>query len=101
MTTRTLIAALSLVAASGAFAQSADRNSFDTEAQLRQPAARSAAGLTREEVRAQFLAARRAGDLNVFDQETTAYVKPVITLPGATRLAQKPADADKAAKPAK
>lgn len=91
MTTRTLIAALTLVAASGAFAQAADRAGFDTEAQLRQPASASAQGLTREEVRAQFLAARRSGELSVFDQETTAYVKPTLQLPGATRLAQKPA----------
>lgn len=98
MTARSLIAALSLVAASGAFAQGTDRAGFDTEAQLRQPASASATGLTREEVRAEFLAARRSGELNVFDQETTAYVKPVLQLPGATRLAQKPTPQSPSAK---
>jgi hypothetical protein len=84
------VAALAFAVAGSAFAQqaSADRNVFDSEAALQAPAAKSAAGLTREQVRAEFLAARAAGDLNVFDNETTAYVKPSLERSAHTRLAQ-------------
>ncbi|MFZ5550779.1 MAG: DUF4148 domain-containing protein [Pseudomonadota bacterium] len=89
----TLAAALVLAAAGSAFAADASqRNVFDTETNLRAPAAE--AKLTREQVRAEFLAARAAGDVNVFDTETVAYVvKPAARGEAKTRLAQSAAPA--------
>lgn len=79
---------VALVAVAAGSALAADvpaRNVFDTETHLRAPAATSK--LTREQVRAEFLAARAAGELSVFDTETVAYApKPVREQ--ATRLAQ-------------
>ena len=69
------VAALAFVAAGSVFAAEPQRNVFDTETDLRAPAAETK--LTREQVRAEFLAARASGELNVFDNETVAYVKPV------------------------
>lgn len=54
------VAAVALSLASGAFAQSNDRNVFDTETNLRMPAATSANGLTREQVQAEYIAKRDA-----------------------------------------
>lgn len=54
-------AAIALTLAGGAFAQSVERNVFDTETNLRMPAAVSANGLTRSAVRAEFIAQRSAG----------------------------------------
>lgn len=51
-------AAIALTLAGGAFAQSVERNVFDTETNLRMPAAVSANGLTRSAVRAEFIAQR-------------------------------------------
>jgi molybdopterin-guanine dinucleotide biosynthesis protein A len=71
------LAVVALTLATGAaMAQSTERNVFDTETNLRTPAAASASGLTRAQVRAEFLAARAAGDVNLFDTETVAYVAP-------------------------
>lgn len=53
-------AAIALTLAGGAFAQSVERNVFDTETNLRMPAAASANGLTRSTVRAEFIAQRSA-----------------------------------------
>lgn len=53
-------AAIALTLAGGAFAQSVERNVFDTETHLRMPAAVSADGLTRSAVRAEFIAQRSA-----------------------------------------
>lgn len=64
------IATLALVASAGAFAQSTQRQpSFDTEAALQLPAAQSAQGLTRAQVRAEFIAARNRGEVSSFDTE--------------------------------
>jgi hypothetical protein len=79
------VAALAFAAAGSAFAADQQRNVFDTETNLRAPAAE--AKLTREQVRAEFLAARASGEVNVFDNETVAYVKPVVRA-DQTRLAQ-------------
>lgn len=88
----TLAAALVFAVAGSAFAADAQRNVFDTEINLRAPAAETK--LTREQVRAEFLAARAAGDVNVFDNETVAYVvKPAARGEAKTRLAQSAAPA--------
>lgn len=64
------VAAIALIASAGAFAQAAERQpSFDTEAALTLPAAQSAQGLTRAQVRAEFIAARNRGDVSSFDTE--------------------------------
>lgn len=63
------VAALALSIASGAFAQTAERNVFDTETDQRLPAAQSAQGLSREAVRAQYLAQRGAQGISSFNPE--------------------------------
>lgn len=68
------LAALAFAAAGSAFAAEPQRNVFDTETDQRVPAAETK--LTRDQVRAEFLAARASGELNVFDTETVAYVTP-------------------------
>ena len=70
------VAALSLSLASGAFAQSADRNVFDSEAILAQPAATSSSGLTREAVQAEYIAKRNAENISSFNPES-AYFKTI------------------------
>ena len=64
------VAALTLSIAGGAFAQSADRNVFDSEAILAQPAAVSANGLTREAVQAEYIAKRNAENISSFNPES-------------------------------
>lgn len=64
------IAALSLIAAGSAFAQSAERNVFDTEAGLALPAATSAGGLTRAQVQAEYLAQRDKNGISSFNPES-------------------------------
>ena len=64
------VAALTLSIAGGAFAQSSDRNVFDSEAILQLPAAVSANGLTREAVRAEVIAQRGALTVASFDTES-------------------------------
>lgn len=85
-----VVAALSLAAAGSAFAQNADaqRNVFDSEAALSAPAAQAPSRLTREQVRAEFLAARASGEINSFDYETVAYAKPAPARAPQTRVAQ-------------
>ncbi len=63
------VAALALSIAGGAFAQTAERNVFDTETYQRLPAAQSANGLTREAVQAQYLAQRDAKGISSFNPE--------------------------------
>jgi hypothetical protein len=60
------LAAIALTAAAGAFAQSSERNVFDSEAILQLPAAQSANGLTREAVRSEYLAERSAKNISSF-----------------------------------
>jgi hypothetical protein len=74
--TQFAVAALTLSIAGGAFAQSADRNLFDTEASLQQPAAVSANGLTREAVQAEYIAKRNAENISSFNPES-AYFKQI------------------------
>lgn len=64
------VAALTLSIAGGAFAQSADRNVFDSEAILQQPAPVSANGLTREAVQAEYIAKRNAENISSFNPES-------------------------------
>ncbi|MFO1339524.1 MAG: DUF4148 domain-containing protein [Burkholderiaceae bacterium] len=64
------IAALSLIAAGSAFAQTTERNVFDTEAALALPAATSAAGLTRAQVQAEYLAQRDKNGISSFNPES-------------------------------
>jgi hypothetical protein len=61
------LAAVALSLASGAFAQTAQRNVFDTETDLRMPAATSANGLTREQVQAAYIASRDAKGISEFN----------------------------------
>lgn len=61
------LAAVALSLASGAFAQTAPRNVFDTETDLRMPAAASANGLTREQVQAAYIASRDAKGISEFN----------------------------------
>ena len=63
------VAALSLIAAGSAFAQS-ERNVFDTEAGLALPAATSASGLTRAQVQAEYLAQRDKNGISSFNPES-------------------------------
>lgn len=83
--------AVAFAVAGTAFAADAktDRNVFDSEAALAAPAAQTASRLTREQVRAEFLAARASGEVSAFDNETTAYYfKPAAQRARQTRLAQ-------------
>ena len=64
------VAALTLSIAGGAFAQTADRNVFDSEAILAQPAAVSSTGLTREAVQAEYIAKRNAENISSFNPES-------------------------------
>lgn len=83
------VAALAFAVAGSAFAADAkvERNVFDSEAALALPAAKSETGLTREQVRQEFLAARASGELNAFDYETVAY-RPDAQRAQQTRVAQ-------------
>lgn len=65
------IAAAALTLASGAFAQSPERNVFDSEAILQLPASASASaqGLSREAVQAQYIAQRDAQGISSFNPE--------------------------------
>lgn len=63
------LAAIALTAAAGAFAQSPERNVFDSEAILQLPAAQSANGVTREAVQAEYIAERSAKNISSFRPE--------------------------------
>jgi hypothetical protein len=67
------VAAIAFSIAGGAFAQSVERNVFDTETHNRIPAAQSADGLTREAVQAAYVAKRAAEGISSFNPES-AYV---------------------------
>jgi opacity protein-like surface antigen len=82
----TLAAVLALAAAGSAFAADAQRNVFDNEAYAKLPAAESK--LSREQVRAEFLAARANGDVNLFDSEFANHVVKPARGEAKTRLAQ-------------
>lgn len=69
------VAAIALTVASGAFAQSSDRNVFDTETNLRMPAAASAEGLTRDAVQAQYIAKRAASNIASFNPEAAYFAQ--------------------------
>jgi opacity protein-like surface antigen len=75
----TLAAVLALAAAGSAFAADAQRNVFDNEAYAK---------LSREQVRAEFLAARANGDVNLFDSEFANHVVKPARGEAKTRLAQ-------------
>jgi len=79
------VAAIAFAVAGSAFAKDIERNVFDSEAALQLPAAVSKGGLTREEVRAEFLAARANGEIDQFNTEAIAYVTPAKAV---TRVAQ-------------
>lgn len=61
------LAAVALSLAGGAFAQNAQRNVFDTETDLRMPAAASAEGLTREQVQGEYIAKRDAKGISEYN----------------------------------
>jgi hypothetical protein len=63
------VAAIALTIAGGAFAQSSDRV-FDTETDIRMPAAASAEGLTREAVQAQYITKRASTNIASFNPES-------------------------------
>ena len=69
------IAALALTVAGSAFAQTAQRNVFDTETDLRMPAAASAEGLSREAVQAQYIAKRAASNIASFNPEAAYFAQ--------------------------
>jgi hypothetical protein len=71
------VAALAFAFTGSAFAHKVQnqRNVFDSEAALSAPAARTTSQVSREQVRAEYLAARAAGEVNHFDTETVTYVK--------------------------
>jgi hypothetical protein len=79
------VAAIAFAVAGSAFAKDIERNVFDTEAALQAPAAQSKGDLTREEVRAEFLAARASGEINTFDTEAAYAYVPASA---RTRIAQ-------------
>lgn len=69
------VAALALSIAGGAFAQSVERNVFDTETYNRLPAAQSANGLTREAVQAEYVAKRDADGISSFNPESAFFAQ--------------------------
>ena len=69
------VAAIALSIAGGAFAQSTERNVFDTETNLRMPAAASAEGLSREAVQAQYIAKRDVNNIASFNPEAAYFAQ--------------------------
>jgi len=69
------VAAITLSIAGGAFAQSVERNVFDTETDHRIPASQSADGLTREAVQAAYVAKRAAEGISSFNPESTYFAQ--------------------------
>lgn len=63
------ITAIALTSVSVAFAQSPERNVFDSEAILQLPASRSAQGLSRQAVQAEYIAQRDAKGISSFNPE--------------------------------
>lgn len=92
------VAALALSIAGGAFAQSAERNVFDTETNLRMPAAASAEGLTREAVQAQYIAKRDAKGISDFAPHAWYFAQNNDSAPALVALlSNKSAQADRTA----
>ena len=69
------VAAITLSIAGGAFAQSVERNVFDTDTYNRMPAAQSADGLTREAVQAAYVAKRAAEGISSFNPESAYFAQ--------------------------
>jgi len=69
------VAAIALTIAGSAFAQSTERNVFDTETNLRMPAATSAEGLSRDAVQAQYIAKRDANNIASFNPEAAYFAQ--------------------------
>jgi len=69
------VAALALSIAGGAFAQSVERNVFDTETDHRIPASQSADGLSREAVQAAYVAKRAAEGISSFNPESAYFAQ--------------------------
>jgi hypothetical protein len=69
------VAAITLSIAGTAFAQSVERNVFDTETYNRIPAAQSADGLTREAVQAAYIAKRNAEGISSFNPESAYFAQ--------------------------
>lgn len=80
------LAAVALSLASGAFAQSAERNVFDTETNLRMPVAASANGLTREAVQAEYVAKRNAKGISEFNPHAWYFAQNVDSAPALMAL---------------
>lgn len=83
------VAAIALSLAGGAFAQSAARNVFDTETDLRMPAAASANGLTREQVQAEYIAKRDAQGISEFNPHAWYFAQNTNTAPALMALFSK------------
>jgi hypothetical protein len=69
------VAAITLSIAGGAFAQSVERNVFDTDTYNRIPASQSADGLTREAVQAAYIAKRAAEGISSFNPESAYFAQ--------------------------
>ncbi|HEX5687649.1 MAG TPA: DUF4148 domain-containing protein [Ideonella sp.] len=80
------LAAVALSLASGAFAQSAQRNVFDTETDLRMPAAASANGLTRDAVQAEYVAKRDAKGISEFNPHAWYFAQNADSAPALMAL---------------
>ena len=80
------VAAIALTIAGGAFAQSSERNVFDTETNLRMPAAASAEGLSREAVQAQYIAKRDATNIASFNPESAYFAQNNDSAPALVAL---------------
>ena len=89
-----VFAAIALTIAGGAFAQSAERNVFDTETNLRMPVAQSANGLTREAVQAEYIAKRDAKGISEYNPHAWYFAQNTDSAPALVALfAPKSADA--------
>lgn len=86
------LAAVALSLASGAFAQTAQRNVFDTETDLRMPAAASSEGLTREQVQAAYVASRDAKGISEFNPHAWYFAQNNDSAPALMALFNKKAD---------
>ena len=69
------VATIALSIAGTAFAQSVERNVFDTETYNRLPAAQSADGLTREAVQDAYIAQRNAQGISSFNPESAYFAQ--------------------------
>jgi hypothetical protein len=81
-----VFAAIALTIAGGAFAQSAERNVFDTETNQRMPAAQSANGLTREAVQAEYIAKRDAKGISEYNPHAWYFAQNADSAPAIVAL---------------